>query len=302
MPTDSLRENYFERLRFSKRSELTIVQYARKLSQFNQFLSENYGLSIDTEADVNKITGMMISEYQKSLRDNGASDSTEASHVAALRGYFNWLARMLIIPPERNPAGALVNIRVPHKEQPHFAWSEAQLMIQNYESRNNTRDLSILGIALTLGLRVSSIIKLDIKDLNIAEKKLVFINKGGVRKSIFVPDALMATLKRHLMENRIDASPDDPLFVSERGERLSTDMVRRICRKAGGTIGKKATPHAMRRTCLTRVKEIQGLAMAREIGQHSNENVTARYIYSTPEEMEAVYNRMNLFSFDKPKN
>lgn len=302
MSTDSLREKYFERLRFAKRSELTIVQYNRKLSQFNQYLVEHYGLTLDTEEDVRQINGMMISEYQQSLRASGVSDASEASHVAALRCYFNWLARMVIIPPERNPVGALVNIRVPQKEQAHFSWSEAQKMVQNYASRNYTRDMSILGIALQLGLRVSSIIKLNIGDLDVAEKKLSFINKGGARRSIYVPDALMATLMRHISENRLDASPEEPFFVSERGERLSEDMVRRICKKAGGTIGKKATPHALRRTCLTRVKEVQGMALAREIAQHSNDAVTARYIYSTPEEMEAVYNRMSLFSFDKPKS
>jgi integrase len=134
------------------------------------------------------------------------------------------------------------------------------------------------------------------KDIDREQRKLTFVNKGGATHTAFLAPEILNAIDRYIKEDRAEAKPEDPLFLSERGNRISVDAIEHLCKKCGKMIGKNGTPHAMRRTCLTRVKEIEGMEMAQMFGAHSDAKMTKRYIYDTVEEMDKVYGRMGLFS------
>jgi integrase len=301
MSNGGLREKYFDRLRFAKRSELTIKQYGRKLAKLHEYMMEKHGLSLDSEDDVRQIKGWMLSEFQESLRAGGMSLENEATFVRAIKSFFSVLGRLDFIDRDKNPADALMTVSVPQKEQPHLTWSEAETVIQKYTSRNELRDLAILGLAFTVALRVSAIVNLNIGDIDFEGRELKYINKGGARKTAYIPEEVARAIKRYVDEYRFYAEDDDPLFISERGERISTDAIRYICRKSSKIIGKKFTPHAARRTSISRANEIKGKELAQLFGAHTSGRTTARYIYTSSEQMDEVYERMKLFSFDSTK-
>lgn len=290
----TLRERYVDSLRFAKKSEATIKQYTIMLDKFNNFLKTRHNLTLDTRDDVVKIDGLMCEDYQKTLRDLNLSPANEMAHIAAVRAYFAWLEKMLIIDVGKNPAGAFATIKIPHKEQPHFSWSEAEQMFKLFTSRNKDRDIAILSVALILGIRVSGIVGLKMKDVDFENKTVTFVNKGGAIKTIYAPDVVLNNIKTYIDHERKNAKPDDPLFVSERGNQISTDAVRNMCRNAGKVIGKKATPHAMRRTCLSRIDELNGREMAQIAAGHASANTTSVYIYPSAERMEKMYEGMDL--------
>lgn len=290
----TLRERYVDSLRFAKKSELTIRQYTIKLDKFNDFLKNRHNITLDTREEVVQIDGLMCEDYQKSLRELNMSSSNEMAHVIAVRAYFAWLEKMLIIDAGKNPAGAFASVKIQHKEQPHFDWSEAEQMFKLFTSRNKARDVAILSIALILGLRVSGIIGLKMSDVDFEKKTITFVNKGGAVKTVYAPDTVLTNIKSYIDQSRADALEEDPLFVSERGNQISADAVRNICKNAGNIVGKKGTPHAMRRTCLSRIDELQGREMAQIAGGHASAQTTSVYIYPSNERMDKVYADMDL--------
>ena len=72
-----------------------------------------------------------------------------------------------------------------------------------------------------------------------------------------------------------------------------------MCHKAGKFIGvPELTAHAMRRSCLTRVSELQGMELAQSLANHSSSYTTERYVYQSQNNMEKLYEEMNILNFD----
>ena len=296
MESGSIIQKYISKLRFSNKSELTIRQYEPRLRALDKYLSINCGTSIDSAVSIREVTGLMLEEWQQWLRDvKKAGSSTEAAFVAAIKSFFVWATNAGLV--DRNPALSLISIHVVKREQPHLEWSDVEKLIEKYESRDRVRDVCILAIGFIMGLRVSAISGLNISD--IGDKKLRYKNKGGAIVTAYIPDEIKILIDKHIKENRFGAGADEPLFVSREGTRITVRTIERMCDKAGLSVGQKLTPHAMRRSCLSRIDEIAGTEMAQVVASHASKETTRGYIYGSEERMDELYSGMKIFSFNK---
>ena len=190
--------------------------------------------------------------------DRHNTPRTRNARLAAVRSFFRYAAmrhpehaaliqRVLAIPPKRFDRG-IVAFLVP-------AEVDALIEAPDRTSWEGRRDYVLLAVALQTGLRVSELTGLNCGDVVLGTGAHVRCNGKG-RKERLTPltPSTAAALRVWLAERA--GLPDEPLFPTRTGRRLSPDAVqRRIAKHAAAAERhcaslrpKRLTPHALRHT------------------------------------------------------
>lgn len=114
-----------------------------------------------------------------------------------------------------------------------------------------TRDLAIVDLLASTGMRVGELVGLDIADVNLQERECIVTGKGNKQRLVYFD----ARTKLHLiayLSTRSDSSP--ALFLSLNGanERISIGGIQTRLRNLGKRTGiNRVHPHKFRRTLAT---------------------------------------------------
>lgn len=122
---------------------------------------------------------------------------------------------------------------------------------QMRDSCFNIRDLAIIDMLASTGMRVGEMVGLNREDVNFAERECVVLGKGNKERIVYFD----ARTKLHL-QNYLDTRTDqnEALFVSVRSpnERLQIGGIEAMLRKLGNRLNiSKVHPHKFRRTLAT---------------------------------------------------
>lgn len=289
-----LLDKFQNRLAFQGRSKDTVRAYMLRLKALRLHLIRHHGMDLNRIDHVGKITGAMLEEWQKTLRASESGTSVEASSVTAARSFFAWAYDMGMI--DRNPAKVLLTVRTPAAPQPHLQWADVRKVMESPLPESHKL---ILTLGFLLELRRVSMVSLNVGDVagRPGNYHIRFYNKGGRTCEKVIPDWLYEAIQHYIQTSRPEARPGDPLFVSRLGERINRRYVNRVCERAGKTSGVAFTPHAMRRTGLSRVNAVQGEAAAREAALHSNASTTRRYLYEDGALANQLFEEMDFPTF-----
>lgn len=146
-----------------------------------------------------------------------------------------------------------------------------------YLKEKNKRDYILFLCGITLGLRISDILPLRVKD--ILNKDIIYITerKTGKSKEIAISNKLKKELKIYCR----DKDKSEYLFKSREGNKpIGRDRAYRIIRDIGEQFGlERIGTHSLRKTFgrkyYQKYKDIEGL---REYFNHNNSLITRRYI------------------------
>lgn len=170
------------------------------------------------------------------------------------------------------------------------------------------RDHVLLSLALGCGLREFEIVALDLVDVltpvgNVRKVIQLRTFKGSERagaragttnlqgqQRVHVPDATFYKLEKFLRRRR-RGRRDVPLFVSRKGNRLSTRAVRAMFAKWQGAAGLSARYHfhELRHTAVTIVRRrTRDLRITQRFARHVSIETTMRYEHAADEELRAA--------------
>ncbi len=168
------------------------------------------------------------------------------------------------------------------------------LEVACYKSKDQLRDRMLVGFALHLGLRLSEIIGLRIRDIEGAWVRIV--RKGDKEQRLPFPESLRVIWQQWLGERRQDR-PEDFVFA---GRKLDSPMTSRsvqlllktIVKRAG--IQKRISPHSLRHTFATTLASRgANLVALKELLGHENLSTTERYMHVTPEHLRDTLSLLN---------
>jgi len=181
---------------------------------------------------------------------------------------------------------------------------EALLDAPDAATATGVRDRALLELLYACGLRVSEALNLDMEDLSLDEASVRVIGKGDRERRLPVGDVAVSALGRYLTDVRPQllaatksktvAKRGGPVFVSQRGERLSRMAAWRTIRNAalvGGVHG-HVTPHTLRHSFATHLLEGGAdLRVVQELLGHASITTTQLYTHLTGERIKQVYAR-----------
>lgn len=117
--------------------------------------------------------------------------------------------------------------------------------------RNNIRNLSLIELLLSTGMRVGELVNLNISDVNFENRSCIVLGKGNKQREVYFD----AKTKIHLQDYlKARSDNENALFVSKNKphQRLSISGIELIIRNIGrNTNIEKAYPHKFRRTLAT---------------------------------------------------
>lgn len=256
-------------------SENTRDNYYRDLVQFYVFLKEKLG----AEPDVHGIMEADISAFAYSIHA-GCKKITAARKISAIRSFFRFLVKKRVIC--KNPAELISTPKVEKTLPPVLSVEEAQSLVEAPKKQGSAaalRDLAILEVLYSSGIRVSELTGLDLKDVDLDAGTIKVLGKGGKERLAYLGDYAKQSMKAYMDCFRKQASYTCPVFTG-RGGRITARTVQRLVKKYVLTSGinKAPTPHALRHTFATHLLNAGvDLRSIQEMLGHSKLSTTQRY-------------------------
>ena len=155
------------------------------------------------------------------------------------------------------------------------------------------RDRAILETLYSTGLRVSELVGLRQRDLDLISQTMRVMGKGKKERLVPVGSYSVRAIRDYLKAlGRDGESADGPIFRNRLRGRLTDRSVRRILNhyilQAG--IHQKISPHALRHSFATHLLDRGAdLRSVQELLGHSSLNTTQVYTHVTTERMKKVY-------------
>lgn len=245
------------------------------------------------------VTASNVRQYIASLEiqeRNGEvvrlGDEIRAARWSAINTFFGFLMQEDYITI--NPMAKSKRPKVKTKHQvTYLTPEEIQKVLDNVEKdarpMMRNRDLSIISLGLSTGLRVSAIVQINIEDIDFAANKIKVIEKGDVTRYIDIGNKMRALLLSWLKDRELyfDVENNPALFVSQKSQRVSTDAVRDLLTKYTHGLNKRITPHKLRSSAAMNLYSSGvGILTIASILGHENVTTTQRYTSAYDEEKE----------------
>lgn len=278
----------------------TQKNYLIDLKQFRAFLVErDASIMRSGEEGLTQVDYLTIRSFLGSLHRKKLSKTTISRKVAALRTFFNYLLREGRI--RTNPA-ELVQTPKTEKYMPTFLSVDDMntlLHAPHPEDARGLRDRAILELFYSTGIRLSELTGLNLDDIDDSQELIRIHGKG--RKVRIVPvgrpalTALGAYLgKRKTLSKPEAEHPEGPVFLGNRGTRLTQRSVQRILDKAVrmSGISRKISPHALRHSFATHLMDAGAdLRSIQELLGHESLSTTQKYTSVSVNRLMEVYDK-----------
>lgn len=184
-----------------------------------------------------------LASYQ---RERGSSKVTIDNIRRILSSFFSWLEDEDVIL--KSPIRRIHKVKTAKVVKDTYTDEALELMRDNC---SNTRDLAIIDLLASSGMRVGELVMLNREDINFNERECVVIGKGNKERLVYFDARTKIHLQNYLNE-RTDINP--ALFVSLKvpHERLMIGGVEMRLRELGKRLNlSKVHPHKFRRTLAT---------------------------------------------------
>jgi integrase/recombinase XerD len=247
---DELLEQFYHHLGAERGlATLTLESYAHDLQDFRQFLR-----SQNREA-WEEVTLEDFQNYLATLQMRGLSARSRARRLSALRQFFRFLQREERLPT--NPVELLDSPRLPLKLPQVLSEQEVEALLGAVDpsSPQGQRDAALLEVLYATGLRVSELVGLTVKQVDLRRGVVRPLGKGHKERLVPMVPQAVEKLKLYLTEGRpqlLKGKDSLYVFVNQRGGALSRQgfwkILQRYARLAG--LG-RLSPHTLRHSFAT---------------------------------------------------
>jgi integrase/recombinase XerC len=163
-------------------------------------------------------------------------------------------------------------------------------------SCKSLRNRTIATVMLNCGLRISEVVQLNVSDVVLtARLRQVNVRCGKGSKHRTVPiNKEAGDILQLYMAGRMGSDGEEPLFVSCKGARLSTQSIDHLIRRLGKDAGIELSSHTLRHSFVTQL--IRGgcdVVAVAELAGHSRLETTRRYSLPSQAVMLEAVERLN---------
>lgn len=299
-PLPQLIDQFLEYLEIEKNcSKLTIRDYRHYLKTFDEWFATNHKGKTVASLDLGIIRKYRVYLANKQTdRNTGLKRVTQNYYVIALRSFLRYLIKNDI--PTLEPS----KIDLPKTESRSLKFLEREqvdrlVTAPDTSKEEGIRDRAILELLFSTGLRVSELVGLDHKQINLDRREFGIIGKGRRSRIVFISERAAEWIDRY-MKARHD--PFKPLFIRYSGKfdeldegegmRLTARSVERIVKKyvQATRLPVDATVHTLRHSFATDLlTNGADLRSVQEMLGHKNIATTQIYTHITNKQLREVH-------------
>lgn len=240
----------------------------------NYYKSTVEHLLKSTDTPIRKITTDEIRSYLARYQENGGCSKTTVDNIRRnISSFFSWLEEEDYIL--KSPMKRIHKIKT---VQPVKETISDELIEKLRDACLCKRDLAMVDLLYSTGIRVGELVRLNIDDISFEERECVVFGKGDKERRVYFD----AKAKLHLQDYLKERKDNNPaLFVTLDApyERLKISGVEIRIRNLGRSINaEKIHPHKFRRTMATRaIDKGMPIEQVQKILGHSQIDTTMQY-------------------------
>tara|TARA_Y100000994_G_C15675275_1_gene435436 strand:- start:168 stop:1055 length:888 start_codon:yes stop_codon:yes gene_type:complete len=282
--------DFLNYLNYEKRySSNTLRAYTKDLNDFINFIQKE---SINSLVAIKK---QHIHQFLYFLSLKKHSERTVARKLAAIKSLFNFLIRENCL--KNNVAKSIASPKI-DKKLPIFLTQDKMSLLLDLPNPSNfeeSRDILILEIFYSTGIRISELIKIKLEDINFKNNSINILGKGNKKRLVIIGNYAKKKLLDFL--NYRDNTKTGFLFKNERkskvgyiSERFVFNIVKKYVRKV--TNNQKISPHSLRHTFATHLlNNGADLMSLKELLGHSDLSSTQIYTHVNIEQMKKAFKK-----------
>ena len=270
----------------------TLAAYRNDLSALAKFMSKKNKSPISWGS----VKERDLRNFLDDLDQRGYSLATKSRKIASAKSFFNFLKSEGIIHNN-----LMDEVRQPRSGQvlPKALSIEEVDLLLNFKSEKQTtedlRDGVMVELMYAAGLRVSELVGLNIRDVDLDVGSVRTIGKGYKERIIPIYETAVESISEYVAIIRpihSQSQKQEALFLNRRGCRLTRQAVWLRLRKLAITVGisSKITPHMLRHSFATHL--LHGGASLRHVQEllgHSNIATTQIYTHLTDKHIRNEY-------------
>lgn len=246
---EKIMTEYLNYLKNTKKSSNNTIQaYRRDLNFFFEYLNKN-------NMDYLKVSYDDVQKYMEELNGEGRKAASVSRRLATLRSFYGFLLKKKLI--KAIPTNKINMPKIEKKAPMVLTSDEVEILLSQPKSNDlkGIRDKAMLEFAYATGMKVSEIINLDLKDVNLVDSYVV-CNEGYSKRVVPLGRISKEALVEYLDNSRpylLKTEDEKPLFVNIMGNRLTRQGFWKIIKQyqEQAHINKEITPHVLRHSFAT---------------------------------------------------
>jgi integrase/recombinase XerD len=275
-------------------SSHTLAAYRNDITSLASFLTDSKQASTAWK----NVQESDIRAFLDDLDARGYAPSTKSRKIASAKSFFKFMKEEQII--KNNP---LTEVRQPRAGQSlpkALSIEEVDQLLEtsaNTTTPEETRDAAMVELMYAAGLRVSELVGLNLRDVDLDSGTVRTIGKGSKERIIPIYDTAVQAVSEYITyarpaQNRDREQNVEALFLNRRGGRITRQAywlrLNKLATRAG--ISSNITPHMLRHSFATHL--LHGGASLRHVQEllgHSSIATTQIYTHLTNEHVRSEY-------------
>ena len=263
--------------------EKTLKAYSIDLKQFQKSIPASSVLQI-TPCTIESFISMLHQEYKP---------KTAKRKISSVKAFFHYLECKDIV--KINPMNKVqTKFREPvtlpkiiplHTIETFLSvmYKQKKLARSKYQKKCILRDIAVIELLFSTGMRISELCSLKQQDIDLYEKNILIYGKGAKERKIQIGnDDVVSILERYKADFQTEIQSCGHFFANQNGRELSDQAVRRMINRytSLAAIDLHITPHMFRHTFATSLLEADvDIRYIQEILGHSSINITEIYTH-----------------------
>lgn len=294
---------YFFTGKENSTSARTRLSYAYDIRIFLEYLSEKIfhipikeikleHLNQVTTQDV-EIYASQLAYYTRNEKIYTNDKCGKFRKLASLRSFYNYFYKREMI--QKNPTLVLEMPEIEDKAITQLDQNEIVKLLNGVDKGNNLnareqkfhrltrkRDIALLSLLLGTGMRVSECAGIDMDDLDLNERGVRVLRKGGKEHILYFNNEVAKALESYILEKEEKGiqSVDNALFVSLKGKRMAVRTIQAMVKKYSerNITLKTITAHKLRSTYGTQLYRKTGdIYLVADALGHRDVNTTKKH-------------------------
>ena len=273
----------------------TVSAYRRDLEAFVEFATRYY----DGQWSWKTVDRLGLRGFLGEMQRRGLARRSAARSLSALRSFYRYLQ-----VHHNFPVNPVKGTRIPKLEKrlpTHLEKGQTVSLFETAEAAALTgdfralRDMAILELFYSSGLRLSELAELSISDLDLLSDQVKVKGKGRKERIVPVGSRASQVLRRYLERRQefAGARPGDrrAVFINRRGGRLSGRSIQRAMHRLFDSINVDGMRvHSLRHTFATHMLDAGAdLRAVQELLGHASLSTTQIYTHTSVERLKKVY-------------
>lgn len=256
-------------------------------------------LQLKADEELLQVSRQQLIAYLVRLKQEGRAASTVARKLASIKAFYRFLTAERYI--RRNPAEVLeAASRGLHLPKVLSVQEVERLLDEpNLGTLDGYRDKTMLELLYATGMRVSELVNVPMKNVDIKMQYVIVMGKGSKermlplgRTALHYLEHYLSVVRPQLLHGKPEAAAE--LFVTGWGGPMTRERFYEIIVAYGKSAGisKRVTPHMLRHSFATHLlNNGTDLRIVQELLGHADISTTQIYTHLDVERLREVYDK-----------